>query len=44
MIRSLEDLLNSESYTLLLRKEGAAMEYFKDSPDNTVGNWSFFIV
>jgi hypothetical protein len=27
-----------------LRKEGAAMEYFKDSPDNTVGNWSFFIV
>ena len=36
---SLEDLLNSEKYSLVLYKSGAATEYFKSANDNEIGKY-----
>ena len=43
---SFEDLLNSEKYSLVLHKNGAATEYFKSATDNETGKYlsCYFII
>jgi hypothetical protein len=36
-IRSLDDLLNSKEYNLVLRRAGSTTDYFKNAPNDTTG-------
>jgi hypothetical protein len=39
-IKSLKDLLESKDYNLVLKSNGLANKYFKDSPENSTGKFT----